>query len=226
MRKSAIYVLLFMVLLMAAVVICFIRIEFPDSGEAEAQETWQIENTDPVVAKPVDSALPDPTERVDATPPVTTTPTVEPTAQPTAKPTAAPTVAPTPIVTETPRTLVNQGSFASDTGTALNIVVRWAAYTAGGGNTELEIDISASHYSFYTSALPGSITLTVNGASYTLGSPEIQYGGDAQLSTLLCEKTLSITSDSVDIGVVWSYRGSYGGTELDEISAYGTANIG
>ncbi len=221
MRKSALYVLMFMMLLIAAVVICFIRIELPGGREPQVSEAPV--SSAPVTEAPKVSEAPEETPAV--TPPVITqAPAATP--APTPVPTPAPTPAPTPMPTQPPRRMINQGSFVSDSGTALNIVVEWAAYAASGSNTELEISVSASHYSFYTSALPGSVSVSVNGVSSSMGSPEIQYGGSAQLLTKFGTVTVPVSTDSVDISVSWNYRGSYGGTRLDEISAYGTVNIG
>jgi hypothetical protein len=217
MKKSIWYVLAILVLLIAAIVASVSRLDLGGKDK----DTPPSESL-----APVESAAPEPTPTPESTP--TPEPEVEETPEPvnTPEPTPASTTTPIPNA----GTLVSQGSFASDTGTALNIEVAWTVRTQGD-TASLDIDISLNSYSLQTDALPGSIALTVNGTSYTLGSPAVHYDGKTEISTPMASKSVSIPLDadgkaSADIAVTWNYRGSYGGKELDTISATGTASIG
>lgn len=202
-----------MLLLVAVIVVCFVRTEFPSPEPTPAPTPV------PATASPEISSQPTPE------------PTPESTPEPTPEITPEPTPQPTPEPTPQPGRELGSGSFSSDTGTSLNLVVQWSARSSSGTSADITIDIYAQSYSFYTSALPGSITLTVNGTGYSLGSPDIQYGGQEQILSLLASKTVSVGLDAQgraepDISVSWSYRGSYGGVELDSISAVSAMPIG
>ena len=62
-----------------------------------------------------------------------------------------------------------QGSFQSNTGTYLDIVVNWSAVDNGAGSKTLNVDVSTLSYKLYTSADYNGVQLTVNGAVYTTG---------------------------------------------------------
>lgn len=112
----------------------------------------------------------------------------------------------------------------SDTGTGLNIRVDWAAYTKDG-ELMMKVEVDASHYSFFTSALWQSIEVKVNGTSYTADSKDIAYDGDALSYSNLASFDVPAKSGSNSIEVVWNYKGSYSGVELPTIEASGTAYI-
>ena len=211
MKKPAVFVFIFIIVLAAAVVISFLRLS--DSFRKP-------EPTPP----PAETG----TAPVTEAPPVVETPdlTEEPTPEPTVEPTPEPTPTPPPTVPPEQPAVLRSGSFRSETGTNLNLVVSWRTYSSGGG-TKLDVEIGAESYSLFTSALPGSVTLTVNGSAYTLSSPDIAYDGQALTVTPLCSKTVDVTGTSdADISVSWSFRGSYGGVELEELNASSTVGIG
>lgn len=142
-----------------------------------------------------------------------------------APPAPTPTPAP-PAPTPTPvQTVSGSGSFSSNTGTGLNIKVDWKAYTAAGGQVMLQIDVSASSYSFYTSALWDAIWIKVNGVSYSASSPDISYDGNDLVYNHMATFHVPANTGSVPIEVVWHYNGSYSGKDLKDIEASGNAWI-
>lgn len=225
MKKSGWYVLILIVILIVAAVISISRIKL--GGEPDVKDTTP--PTEELVSPGKTPEVPEetPEDTPEAVP--TQTPLAPATPPPSVN-TPEPTATPTPTETPDNRTVLGQGSFSSDTGTALNLVVSWTARN-NGDTAELQIDMSLSSYSLFTDALPGSISLTVNGESYTLDSPAIAYDGGDLISTPLASKTVSIPLDSEGkadpgITVLWNYRGSYGGTELGNIMAIDSAQIG
>ena len=112
----------------------------------------------------------------------------------------------------------------SDTGTGLNIRVDWAAYTKNG-ELMMKVEVDASHYSFFTSALWQSIEVKVNGVSYTADSKEISYDGDALTYTNMAAFDVPANTGNNSIEVIWNYKGSYSGVQLETIEASGTAYI-
>ena len=58
------------------------------------------------------------------------------------------------------------GSFASNTGTALNLFVSWSARMDAFGNKTLDVTVSSSSYSLYCSGAYNGVELNVNGMTY------------------------------------------------------------
>ena len=127
----------------------------------------------------------------------------------------------TPEPTDVPAIPGAAGSFTSNTGTGLNLLVEWTTVPQADGSATLLVDISAVSYSFFTSALYQSLSLNLNGEVYTANSAEVSYNGTEQISTQLASFTLDAPASGTPISVTWAYRGSYSNKQLDEIIASG-----
>ena len=173
------------------------------------------------VATPSPSPTPSPTP--PQVPQYTPKPTPKPTPTPTPKPTPTPT--PTPAPTPTPVQNVSaSGTLVSDTGTGLNLRVKWVSYKSGEKDM-LKIDVDVSHYSFYTSALYESIELKVNEGTYWATSKDVSYdGADLKYTNMASFDVLAKKGENA-VSVVWNYKGSYSGVALDQIIAEGTVVI-
>ncbi|MGN1002919.1 MAG: hypothetical protein ACI4PC_09120 [Oscillospiraceae bacterium] len=218
MKKSALYVLLLLVILIVAVVVCVGALR----SDAEAPQP----TLPPVTAAPGgETPLASPEESPGET---TETPQPEETPIPTEPPvfeTKEPIVETTPEPTPKPVASAS-GSFVSNTGTGLNMKVVWETYTAADGSAKLRVDVYATHYSFNTSALYNAVTVTIGGRAYSMNSAEVSYDGDALAESLIATCTVDAPAGGVTIDVVWDYRGSYSGVELETIEASGYASIG
>lgn len=184
-------------------------------------------NVSVATPSPSPSASPTPAQPQVQTPQYTPKPTQKPTPQPTPKPTPAPTPTPTPSPDPTPTPVQNvsaSGSFVSDTGTGLNLRVKWVSYKSGDKDM-LKVDVEVSHYSFYTSALYESIELKVNEGTYWATSKDVSYDGADLKYTNMASFDVLAKSGENSISVVWNYNGSYSGVSLPKIEAAGTAVI-
>lgn len=192
--------------------------------------------TPPIVTVTIPTATLTPTEAIETREPIATSPpTVAPTIAPTVAPTVAPTPAPTPEPTVAPTpepepptqtvTTTGSGAFSSSTGTSLDMIVSWQTFTDEYGNHKLNVDLSTTSYSFNTGAIYEGLQLTVNGVTYTANSPAINYTGDTPASNVLGSFTVDVPEGNVNVSAVWHFRGSYGGTELAEISAGGNIYV-
>lgn len=176
-----------------------------------------------------------PTPPPAPTPPAATAQTLPPvesetlptdTPSPTGTPEPAPSQTPEPTPTPTPTTLPvsASGSFASDTGTGLNLVADWSAYTDGSGAAKLRVELSARSYSFYTDAIWNALELTVNGTTYSASSAAVRYDGADMVVTPLASFTVDAPEGGADLTATWHYRGSYSGIPLEDITAAGRAD--
>jgi len=220
MKKSAVYVVLLLVVVIAVCVLC-IRVMTKDKAQPEKPAPTQAVYTLP------------PTEEPELTLPPVTPEEPEPSAEPTEEPTETPVETETPMETRppveteppaTPKPLDADGSFRSDTGTHLNLVADWAA-DAAGDNVTLQVVLYAESYSFYTSALYNSLQLTVNGMVYSANSPDVRYDGADLARTQLASFTVTVPRGQTSVEAVWHYKGSYSGVELNDIYASTTLDL-
>ncbi len=115
------------------------------------------------------------------------------------------------------------GTFASQTGTSLNLLVSWSAVTDGYGQKTLYVTASATSYSLYTGALPNALELTVNGMTYVATPNAINYGGTTVTSHVLGQFAIANAYGPANITASWRFNGVYSGVALNTITASGVA---
>lgn len=212
MKKGTAYFALLLVLVVAIAVLSIAIVrrrasETPEPTVADVPATAPpVEPTRLPTAAPVQTEAPvQPTEP----PVIVTRPPVE---------TPAPTPVPTPTPTPQPQ-IIASGSFSSATGTGLNAKVDWHIYADASGRQTLQADVSAVSYSFFTDALYQAVVLTVGGSTYSANSPSVRYNGDALTATPIASFTVPVPASGTPISLVWHYRGTYSGKELEDITA-------
>ena len=117
------------------------------------------------------------------------------------------------------------GSFASQTGTSLNLLVSWTVTVDGFGQKTLYITVSSSSYSLSASALPNSLELTVNGMVYTATPNAINYSGSTMANNVLASFTVPNAVAPASITASWRFNGVYSGVALNTITASGIASF-
>lgn len=73
--------------------------------------------------------------------------------------------------------VIASGSFMSNTGTSLNIIVNWYAAADMFGNRELMVVVSASSGNLMANSLINGVELSVNGMTYAANNNAINYMG-------------------------------------------------
>ena len=114
---------------------------------------------------------------------------------------------------------IASGSFASSTGTQLNILVNWSVRGDGFGQKTLYVDISATSYSLYCTG--GGVELSVNGMVYVSTSPAINYGGNTPVVNRIASFTVPNVSGTMNLSAVWHFNGTYSGVSIGDIRASG-----
>ena len=215
MRRSSSYViaLLILVIVVAVLGIVVLQRRAPeDIPPAITNAPGALETPDSPAQTP--SAAPETTESLPPTePPVFETRAPLESEEPQPEESAEPTPE-LPVESAT-------GSLSSDTGTGLNIVADWETFTDADGSAKLRVNVSVVSYSFFTSPLYQSIVLTVDGAEYSADSPEVAYDGTDRITTPMVAFTVDAPPTGTHISVVWNYRGSYSGKQIDAIRADG-----
>ena len=153
------------------------------------------------------------------------TPTAEPTATPapTAAPTPAPVVTPAPLPTGTPEPAYEtEGTFRSDTGAWLNLVVRWKLQK-DGEKTVIHLNAYAESYSLMCSGAD-DVEFIIGGTSVKDSSGVINIADNSLNETLIGTADIEVErGKTADVFVTWKYNGTYGSPNgvksLDTIEA-------
>ena len=117
------------------------------------------------------------------------------------------------------------GSFASNSGTQLNIQVNWAVRTDALGNRTLDTTVYCNSYSLYSVSIYNGVSLTVNGVTYSSTSAAISYDGRSMISTPLASFSIPNQPGYLQMSAVWHFNGTYSGVPIGDIVANGAANV-
>ena len=117
--------------------------------------------------------------------------------------------------------VTSSGSFASSTGTALNIIVYWSVVSDGLQKT-LNVTVSSTSYSRHCIGSYGGVELSVNGMVYTSSTPAIDYSGNTVTSFTLANFSIPNVSGALNLTAVWHFNGTYSNTPIGDVRASGT----
>lgn len=122
-------------------------------------------------------------------------------------------------------TLTGSGSFMSNTGTSLNIIVNWYAGIDIYGNHGLLINVSATSGNLVAGSLLNGVEVSVNGMTYAASNNAINYMGGSMTTNPLASFTIPNIYGNVSITAVWHFNGTYGGVPIGSIYASGMASV-
>ncbi len=118
--------------------------------------------------------------------------------------------------------IVSSGSFASNSGTSVNLLVNWSVRADGYGQKTLYVDVSVTSYALYSSGV--GIDLYANGVRCSTPSATISYGGTARVTNRLASFVVPNVSGAVSLSAVWHFNGTLSGVPVADIRADGIAN--
>lgn len=217
MKRSSVFLVILLLVVVAAAVLS-VKLFFGGSP-AETEPPQQIHTPVPATAAPQETVSP--TAQPEETP--EPTPTEEPVFETRPPVTEEPQ---DPEETDEPAGIHLDGNAQSNTGTGLNLVLNWTADFENGAETgTLTVQVSAESYSFYTSALYDAVELTVNDETYKTSSAAVSYDGADLIKSPIASFTVEIPRGLVTYSVVWHYKGSYSGVDLENIRAAGSFSI-
>ena len=176
------------------------------AAESLRTESPAVTQAPPPTAEPV-TPTPEPT-------PEPATPTPEPTAEP-----VTPTPEPTPVpATPTPKE--TSGSFKSDTGVGLNMVVDWKTEDLGNGTTRVDVTGKIKSYSLNVGRT--SVTVTMGDKTVTCEAPSFNIGQGSEVTSDLFSTSLEVPSGTTsELVVEWGSKVTYSGVSLSTITAKG-----
>ena len=127
---------------------------------------------------------------------------------------------------ETGGGVLNFGSFQSNTGTSLNILVDWCVVSGNAGEKKLEVEVFSRSYSLQSIELLNGVSLIVDGGlPLNENSAAVNYSGRKEALFPLASFSVPYLSGTVQLRVIWHFNGSYSGVPISEITASGTAFV-
>ena len=117
------------------------------------------------------------------------------------------------------------GSFSSNTGTQLNILVEWCVEYDATGTKNLNVTVSAQSYSLTSIAMENGVDLSVNGVIYHSSSLAVSYSGRAIKVNRLADFSIPNVGGAVHLVAVWHFNGTYGSVSLGDIRAEATVTL-
>ena len=121
--------------------------------------------------------------------------------------------------------VIASGSFMSNTGTSLNIIVNWYAVADLYGNRALQVVVSANSGNLVAGALAGGVELSVNGMMMSATNNAINYMGGGMTTNTLAAFTIPNIYGAVSLTAIWHFNGSYGGVPIGSVYASGMASV-
>ena len=215
MKKSAAPILILVFLLVAVGIFVVFRISKNNASDTQNPGTTATATPEPTATTPP-TATPEPT----GTPVPTAVPTTVPTATPVPTETPVPTVQPTAAPVQD-----QSGEFRSDTGTYINIVVKWTV-TGSGGTKTLKLDTYVESYALVTGDRTSDVVFTVGGNVSYASSKAIRLDNVPLTQTFLGSTSVDVTSGTdVPVNVTWHFNGTYSNQNIATIVAEDTLHI-
>lgn len=185
MKKGNIVLLFLLIALLAGVIFVIFRRE----QEIAPQPA-------PVAVAATSTPMPTATPESTSTP----APTAEPVATAEPSPTPLPTIVPTPV-------RITSGEFRSDTGTWLNLVVKWEVKDG----TSLAVDVYTESYDLETYQRVDDLVIAVNDRTYKVSTGPIHLTAPTKTLNPLGSVTAEVSpGETVRIAAAWNFNGSYG----------------
>ena len=139
---------------------------------------------------------------------------------------------PETIIPETPEAVSGtySGSFSSDTGTALNVITRWAANENSDGSYSVALQFFLKSYDIFVGTRSDN-TLTIkrsdgSGTVYSFSTAQVSKPDGVLGEVYLGGTTVTLSADEMTAGteatVNWNFKGSYSGTDLPVVESTGT----
>lgn len=152
--------------------------------------------------------------------PVVTTPTPSPEPSPEPSPSIEPV---SQSDTFDPLDISTEGSFSSDTGTGLNIVVDWSVREAEMGFITVDVILSVDSEGVNVSSIHNGAVLTINGEEFVFTTPTLQNKSGETSKNEICKThvRLPYSGETMELSIdaVWKFNGTYSGRELKKITA-------
>ena len=114
------------------------------------------------------------------------------------------------------------GSFRSDTGTALNLIADWREVSVSEDTVLLTVTLSLECYTLYVGDRSSNI-LTFNGEETYFSTEPVELEGEfGRTAIYVWTRELPASQPGFDLSILWDFRGSYSGKELETVELSGS----
>ena len=117
---------------------------------------------------------------------------------------------------------IASGSFVSNSGTNLNLLVNWSVVKDITGQKTLQVAVSATSYALVSRELYNGVQMTLNGVTYSTNSSAINYRGSAMVTNPLAYFSIPNYNGPAAVSVVFHFNGTLSGKPVNDIIATGT----
>jgi len=201
----------------------------PDQKDPQPEPTPSPEPAPQPTPEPQPGPQPAPEPQPTPEPVPEPQPAPEPTPEPQPQPEPAPEPAPEPVPEPQPElTGEYTGQFASDTGTLLNLIVKWAANRSADGGYTVTLRMYLDSYALEVGPRDGNVLSVVSISSVQdsrFHTDEVTKEERTRGETQIGETAIQLSEEDILAGAqvtaTWDFRGSYAGQELPAITAAG-----
>ncbi len=139
-----------------------------------------------------------------------------------------------PIVTEPDEPVTEQGAlaglagqrdsgqFVSEQSPNLVLCIDWESVIGEDGVADVAVTVGISHYRFFSREKFEMGAVQVDGNAVKFSTPEIKYDLDTKTYTTFYTATYETTRSEMEVEASWQVLGTYGGIEIDSLTAGGT----
>ena len=120
------------------------------------------------------------------------------------------------------------GSFSSNTGTSMNLIVKWAANRANDGSYDVTLQFFVKSYDFFVGPrFDNQVTLhpSEGDKSISFSTAQISKPASVLNETYLGQTSVSLSAEDMSAGVeasvIWNFKGSYSGQPFPTVEASG-----
>ena len=117
------------------------------------------------------------------------------------------------------------GEFRSNTGTPMDLVVRWSVAPSDSGK-KLTLNAYVSSLTLQAEPFADDLTFKVGSNTFNVTSKAVNVESGTAVETLLGTCTADVDQASVPVTVTWHFNGTYNGTELQDVAATANLNLG
>lgn len=116
----------------------------------------------------------------------------------------------------------DSGQFVSEQSPNLVLCIDWESVIGKDGTADVTIKVGISHYRFFSREKFEMGAVQVDGNAVKFSTPEIKYDLDTKTYTTFYTATYETTRSEMEVEASWQVLGTYGGIEIDSLTAGGT----
>ena len=127
-----------------------------------------------------------------------------------------------PTETPLPLNAATSGEFRSDTGTSLNVIVRWGVENGANGRKQLTLNAYLESFSVEAAQYADDLCFQIGNNTYYVTTPGVSVIAINTTETFLGSYTCEVEPGSVPVTVSWRFNGTYNGTQITLVEAADT----